>query len=305
MALVVLAAAPSTVARGDQAPEPVAGEQPPIVFEIARAAGPIVIDGHLDEPAWRRAMVHEVSYQGAQVGQRDPAVPLRVRYAWDEHYLYIAYEVRDADLRALSDGRVVGPPNNQRAAALPWAPELQVDVVEFFITFHSRRFIWEIHHNALNHRNETFNVVIDPDDPLRRSALNSLGVVLLKHEYVEDDGAYTSRSASRLLADERGELSTPNHPDDTDIGYVGEIRLPWLSLGAPISARTGQPGAWNLEGKTLQILAVNLNGNDGKPVYHHDSPTRPRRGMFAQAVTHYPWYRLVLETIACTTDIAD
>jgi len=269
--------------------------QPP-VFDIARATEPIVIDGVLDEPTWQRASVFDVSFKASAVGRRDAHAPMRVRYAWDEHYLYIAYEVRDTDLRAISDGRIVGPPNNQRAAVLSWAPEQEVDVAEFFITLGSRRIMWEIQQNALNHRNETMVMLIDRDDPLWNSVANTLGVLLLRHEYVEDDGPYTSRSAVRLLVDEQGQVSTPNHPEDVDVGYVGEIRLPWLSLAPPTAARTGRQGVWNMEGRELRMLAVYLNGNDGEPVYHHDSPTRPRRGMFAQAVDHFPRYRLVTVT---------
>ena len=45
-----------------------------------------------------------------------PDVP-GMRYAWDDHYLYIAYETFDANLTAQGTGEMQGPKDNRREGA--------------------------------------------------------------------------------------------------------------------------------------------------------------------------------------------
>ncbi len=73
---------------------------PPVVrsAECRWAAGPITIDGKLDEPAWQRAQVLKdfaVFWQN-----RPPKTATKARLLWDDQYLYFAAEMEDSDLYA-------------------------------------------------------------------------------------------------------------------------------------------------------------------------------------------------------------
>ena len=69
-------------------------------YECLYADGPIVLDGKLDERAWREAQRVERfqlfrpagSYAGTTIG----------RLTWDDDYLYVAFECTDDDVRSAS-----------------------------------------------------------------------------------------------------------------------------------------------------------------------------------------------------------
>ncbi len=270
----------------------------PPTFDIVHAVTPLTIDGRLDEAVWQQAAPVAVNYRLGAVGQTDPAPTMRARFAWDEHFLYIGYEVWDTQLVAVTDGREKGPPGNRRLAVLPWAPEQKVDCVELFLSFGDQRVLWEVQHNAANHLNEAFTVVLDPQWPIAQSELNFLGLLLCSEQYLLDDGPATVQRAVHLLPRADGKPSTVNDASDVDTGYTGELRLPWGGLGAPKAARAAAKAAgragWDLAGQELLVLAVRLDGN-GKDgwAYHHNSPTLPPKGMFASRAAYYPRGRLV------------
>jgi hypothetical protein len=77
-----------------------AADHPPVVraAECRWAAGPIKIDGKLDEPAWQKA---EELKDFAVYWQNRPArTATRARLLWDERYLYFAAVMEDSDLYA-------------------------------------------------------------------------------------------------------------------------------------------------------------------------------------------------------------
>ena len=67
---------------------------------IHRAMSPVRIDGMLDEPCWQRAEPVPVCFLHDRSGEAVAPVPMTARYAWDEHYLYIGYDVSDTNLVA-------------------------------------------------------------------------------------------------------------------------------------------------------------------------------------------------------------
>jgi len=223
---------------------------------------------------------------------------MEARLAWDYHYLYIAYEVFDSNLIGLTDDRVKGPSNNRRKAALSWAPEKKVDVAEFFVSLDSTRFLWELQHNAENQLNDVFLNVLEPGSPVYRSSLNFSGLIMNEQEYVKDDGWITVQTAVKLKPGADGRLSTVNQEDDTDTGYVAEMRFPWKGLGAPVVAGKDAekkglpPDGWDMAGRELAILAVILNGDAG-PNYSHNCKQLPKKGMFATGVALFPRYTLM------------
>jgi Carbohydrate family 9 binding domain-like len=275
---------------------------------IKKASGPITIDGVLDEPAWKVAKPIEVKYiwNDKQIGKVSQEPRMTARYTWDDNYLYIAYETFDKNLVALGSGEKKGPKDNQRdGAAISHATE-KVDVVEFFISFGDTHFFWEIHHNALNQFNDIWCVVVDDKWPISKSTMNRFGIYFGTREIIQDDteAGYTLKTAVKLKPKADGKPSTVNDSSDVDTGYIGEIRLPWYGLGAPMSCETGKtvegkkPGdpkrtihlPWKMAGQEMLILAVFQDG-DLMDHYHHSSPTKGG-GWFHKGAEHYPRYLL-------------
>lgn len=271
---------------------------------IVRAEQPVAVDGVLDEPCWRQAAPVRADYINSKQGVLSEEPRLVARFAYDDQFLYIAYETFDHNLVALGTGRKQGPDDNQREVCVIWKDGVKVDVVEFFISFGDERFFWEIHHNAANQFNDLWITVVDPAWPIAKSSMAPFGIIFGEEMAIPDDGPHKLACAVRLKPKADGRPSTVNGPTDADTGYTAEIRLPWAGLGAPRDRRTwierdppepGKPklrgpGPWRMAGQELLILAAVQDG-DLAERYHHSSPTR-RGGWFHTSVRDWPRYRL-------------
>jgi len=263
---------------------------------IPQAAEPIVVDGVLDEAVWQVAPPVEVDFLGSKQGQKSAEKRMIARYAWDGDYLYIGYETFDANFLALGNGRTEGPEGNRRPGASIYDLATKVDVVEFFISFGDERFMWEIHHNALNQFNDVFCIVPHPEWPVAKGSLTkTYGIMFLDGEFLRDAPPHTLATAVKLKPKADGAASTPNEPGDADTGYTAEIRIPWRALGVPTAAETWRqengkkvPGPWNLEGRKVSLLAVVQDG-DLPERYHHSGPKR-KPGWFHKDQPDWPEY---------------
>lgn len=66
---------------------------------VARARGPIIIDGKLDEPSWKHATEYATWYTLNETKPVGPDAPrTSVRMLWDDKYLYFALVCEDRDL---------------------------------------------------------------------------------------------------------------------------------------------------------------------------------------------------------------
>ena len=77
--------------------ELVIGEQP--TYHVAKAKGPIVADGKMDEPSWKDAEVRSLGY----FFRRDEPLEkqnTKFRMLWDDTNLYLFYEAEDSSLTA-------------------------------------------------------------------------------------------------------------------------------------------------------------------------------------------------------------
>ena len=92
--LAVLLASCSDPSAG---PAKLSGWQNVPSYRAARASGPILVDGRLDEPAWRNAFEAPLvsSMNGGRV--RYPTV---ARLLWDERNLYVAFDCEDDEVLA-------------------------------------------------------------------------------------------------------------------------------------------------------------------------------------------------------------
>ncbi len=264
---------------------------------ISKTLKPITVDGVLDERVWERAARVRAGYLLGQTGTLSDQPRMAARFAWDDHYLYIAYETFDRNLIAAGTGEQEGPPANRREGAVIWADAKKIDVVEFFISFGDERFFWEIHHNAANHFNDVWITVPDPAWRVSQLSIATWGIIFGHGMWMQDDGPHTLAKAVRLKPRADGQPSTLNDPSDADSGYTAELRLPWLGLGAPEKCRTWaerdkrrEPGPWKMAGEQVMILAVVQDG-DLAERYHHSSPTLPR-DWFHKTAAHWPRYTL-------------
>jgi len=260
---------------------------------VYRAKTAPVIDGNLDDACWQNAVMVVANHRYAAPGQRTAPPPLTARFAWDERFLYIGYEVNDTNLIALASGRESGPPGNRRMTPEEYLPEKGLDLAEFFISFGSERGFWEIHHDAANHLN---NLMVELPTAGALAKIPKPGykdVTFHRERFVGDDREFTVARAVQLKPRKDGKPSTINDPAGRDTGYTGEIRLPWAGLGAP-AAQHRADGTYALANTRLPILAASLNGNRGEAVYHSSAPHLPRL-MFHFSVGLWPKHMLVDE----------
>ena len=74
-------------------------ELPPIPrYEVHRARQPIVIDGKLDDAAWKAAGVIEFRFPWEkQTGAKQKTI---ARLLWNDEYLFVGYDCEDTDIVA-------------------------------------------------------------------------------------------------------------------------------------------------------------------------------------------------------------
>jgi hypothetical protein len=158
------------------------------------AAGPIKLDGVLDEAAWAKAPVlsgFSVYWLG-----RKAKTATRARLLWDHQYLYFAAEMEDSDLYA-----DVKEPNG-----MTWLN----DVFElFFKPSADKLAYYEFQVNALNTRLELFFPSRGAGGFQRFAPAGPLGM----ESAVKLDG-------------------TLNHWQDVDKGWTVEGRIPWTAFRA-------------------------------------------------------------------------
>ena len=256
---------------------------------IPRAGTAPIIDGRLNDTCWKQAKPIPVVYPHGGTGKTTGPVPMKAWMTWDTHYLYLAYEVNDTDLVALGTGLKTGPPKNRRSQSVEYAPEKNLDLAEFFISLGSNQFFWEIHHNAANHLNTLW---IEIPTPAKLAKLNQPSyrhVTFHRKHYLPDSGTYTLQKAVSLKSKAGALISTINQPADRDLGYYGELRIPWTGL---LSQQTPKQAVTKLNGMKLSLLVVNLNGNNGQAFYHSSGSDIPKL-MYHFSVNKWPAYRFV------------
>ena len=305
----LFASATSAFAAAPAAPGAPAATNTPVFLpaeSLPKATVAPVIDGKLDDVCWQNAKTYNVDYvHSAKPPRRAETVPMTVKYSWDDHYLYIAYETFDRNLVALGKDEKQGPPNNRRQGLEIYKEGVKVDVAEFFLSMGDMRFFWELHHNANNQFNDVWCVSTDPAWPVNRSTMTFYGIMFLPEEFIRDEGPYTLATAVQLKPKADGKPSTINDDTDIDIGYTAEIRVPWLGLGVPRDRQTTitkpnpenprqpfrEPGPWKMDGFEFWALAVSQDG-DLKDRYHRSSPYI-KGSFFHEDAPSWPRFRCV------------
>lgn len=271
-------------------------------FAVYRAAAPVVIDGALDDACWKAATPRRVDYEHGKLGVLCTQALMVVKYAWDEQYLYIGYETFDTNLIAEGAGEMDGPKENRRETCVIWTSK-GVDCVEFFLSWGSDRYLWELHHNARNDFSDIWCVVHPEKDPVARAGGWDYGIRFCRNEFLPDDGPASVAMAVRPKPKAEGTPSTVNDPSDLDTGYTSELRIPWFATGIAMDRAVmvppksegkrplRAPGQWKVEGLELQSLAV-VQDSNAHSRYHHSGPEF-NAGWFHRGATNWP--RLVFQ----------
>ena len=163
----------------------------PIRFEARQVATAPVIDGDLSDPAWGQAELMDEFY-AYRSGGDPPAAATTARILWDETYLYVGFEMTDADIRSSCDLRGVCG----RDANL-----FQGDVIELFVK--------ESTSNTRYHEFEWSPLGEEFDARFDRVRFGSPGT------------GWESGMSSAVQVQ-----GTADDPSDTDTGWTIEARIP-------------------------------------------------------------------------------
>lgn len=172
-------------------PPPVAQ---PKSYQVHRTSSPIVIDGRLEDSEWKNGAWTDdfVDIEGAR--KPTPRFRTRARMLWDDHYLYIAAELQEPDVKAsITTHDAVIFHDNDFEVFLKPLPEPEG--------------YFEFEMNALN---TGWDLYLNKPYRFGGHADNSF----------ELEGLKTAVAIQGSL----------NHPDDTDKGWTLEIAIPWTAF---------------------------------------------------------------------------
>ena len=93
------------MARADELDEEYLLSIEPHHYVAQRAAGPIDVDGRLDEPSWQHAVWTEVFVDIEGTRKPDPRFKTRAKMLWDDEYFYVAAIMEEPHVWATYDYR--------------------------------------------------------------------------------------------------------------------------------------------------------------------------------------------------------
>jgi hypothetical protein len=176
-----------------------AGEQAmtkslPKGYVCYRTTEPIIVDGKLDEPAWRNVPWTDPFIDIEGDTKPRPRFLTRAKMLWDDQYFYVAAELEEPHV---------------------WATLTERDSV----IFHDNDFEIFIDPDGDNH--EYYEIEIN--------ALNTVWDLLLKRPYKDGGPAIHDWDLAGLKTAVHIE-GTLNHPADLDQGWSVEVAMPWKAL---------------------------------------------------------------------------
>lgn len=210
---------------------------PPVVMCKIVADGAIVIDGKLDDAAWKDAV--EVSASRETRDGKEYAQKTRVRLAWDEKFLYLAYDCEDTDITATLKGH----------DAELW----REDAAEVFIDADGDGMSYLELEVAPN--GETYDAAIAdyrPETDWSSRKMDNLDI--------EKSLRLFNTSASKSAVVVHGTL---NDPSDRDKGWACEMAVAWSDLAA--AGPVGPRGLPPRDGDQMRIGIYRINFTPAVP----------------------------------------
>jgi hypothetical protein len=213
-------------------------------YTCLRAAGPIAVDGHLDEESWRLAP-RSPRFEDLEEPGRPALFDTRAAALWDDDYLYVGFWLEEPDVRATY---------TERDSMI-----CEENDVEVFIAGENAYFEFEL--NALGTIMERF--YIWQDAYVRAGYAEIPEFDLLGTELVDTLGGSWSgfkHPRGRRWVFREWDMpglkwavqvdGTLNDDSDIDRGWTAEIAFPWQGLkhlagGRSLPAREGD--VWRMD----------------------------------------------------------
>jgi hypothetical protein len=177
---------------------------PPKRVVVPKLAGPVKIDGELNEPMWAKAAVLGPFVPASGTGQAREATIVRVWY--NDTALHLGWTCTDADIQATFTAR----------DSKFWEEE----VVEFFVTRRDLKTYFELQWNPLGGE---FDAIIHND-------LDAQGV----SKKFDGDWSYTAKGMKSAVKVQ----GTVGRSDDRDKQWQVEVVIPFADL----AEKTPKPG---------------------------------------------------------------
>ncbi|HTP86526.1 MAG TPA: carbohydrate-binding family 9-like protein [Bryobacteraceae bacterium] len=259
----------------------------PARYTAYRAAGPIVVDGKLDEPSWRFA---PKSAAFVDIVTGEPAwYDTRVTILWDDDYLYLGFTAEEPNVSAyltLRDSRIY-----------------QDNDVEVFIAAEDAYYEFEM--NALNTVYEVFWIWKDvhkpgsrwdkPEfDPFTQRTMVLDGVGGHVHERGERWGFLDwDFPGLRTAVHVNGVLNSRN---GTDKGWTAEVAFPWRGLELLADGRSLPPkdgDIWRIDCSRFQ-----QHSKDGRQLDPPAGWTWNRHGHYDSHIPEvFPYVQFSTQTV--------
>jgi hypothetical protein len=191
-------------ALGQVATPPRAVTIDPRGYVCSRASSPIVVDGKLDDAAWRDAPWTDLFVDIEGDAKPKPPLDTRVKMLWDDTYFYVGADLRE--------------------------PHLQATLTQHdSVIFRDNDFEVFMDPNGNNHEYYEFEI----------NALGTFWDLFLPKPYRDGGKALDSWEIPGLKSAVCLD-GTLNNPSDTDRGWTVELAFPWAVLGQQ-ARRDGPP----------------------------------------------------------------
>lgn len=195
-----------------------------------RTAGPILIDGRLEEDSWKKVYWSEDFLDIVGKSQPRPRYKTRVKMLWDDEYFYIGAELEEPHV---------------------WATLTARDS----IIYQDNDFEVFIDPDGDSHNYYELEI----------NALNTVWDLLLIKPYRDGGPAIHSWDIQGLKTAVRVD-GTINNPADKDRGWSVEIAIPWevLKEAAPYKKKPESGDRWRINFSRVEYRTVVENGNYSK-----------------------------------------
>jgi hypothetical protein len=209
----------------------IAGDNSPKHYVCYRTARPVVIDGHLDDAAWKAAPWTDDFEDIEGAAKPRPLYRTRAKMLWDDQYLYIGADLEEEHV---------------------WANLTEHDQ----IVFNDPDF--EIFIDPNGDRREYYEIEIN--------ARNTIFDLFLVRTYIDGGPALHAWDCKGLRSAVYVD-GTLNDARDTDHGWSVEFALPWATLkeaaGRPCPPADGDTWRMNFSRVEWQIRVIHAPSTAG------------------------------------------
>ena len=227
-------------------------------YTCYRAAGPITVDGRLDEPSWQ-ILPRSDRFEDLESPGRPALFDTRAALMWDDNFIYVGFWLQEPDVRATLTERDSNIWENNDVEVFIAGEDAYYEFeMNAFGTVMERFYIWQDRYVEAGYSE------IPEFDLLATGLVDTLG----------GDWNWHAHPRGRRWSFREWDLpglrsavhvnGTINKHDDVDVGWTAEIAIPWQGLvhladGRSLPARDGD--TWRMDVSRFQWMD---NGNGGQ-----------------------------------------